>query len=250
MNSGAAMKWSRYFGLVAIGLCCWTSLPATAWPVFKPSLSSGQVKQLPPAPPSTPPPNRTRSGGSLGDEAVCTAGDQSVRALIPVENPVLTTAAHPTFLFYVPYGSEQVQYGEFSVLVGVNEMQRLYRTRFMLPAQPGIVSIQLPESPDYQLKEDTFYHWYFKLACAGHTTPNIQVDGWVQRVALTPDRQRQIDSASPEVWYDALAQVAEQRLTDPQNPALMTQWQNLLTTINATELIEMPIVGSVQLQSE
>lgn len=241
--------------MVAIGLCCWTSLPATAWPGFKPSLSqpnlsSAQVKQLPPAPPSTPPPNRTRSGGSLGDEAVCTAGDQSVRALIPVENPVLTTAAHPTFLFYVPYGSEQVQYGEFSVLVGVNEMQRLYRTRFTLPAQPGIVSIQLPESPDYSLKEDTFYHWYFKLACAGHTTPSIQVDGWVQRVALTPDRQRQIDSASPEVWYDALAKVAEQRLSDPQNPALMTQWQNLLTIIDAAELIEMPIVGSVQLQSE
>lgn len=246
--SGANTKWGRCVGLGTIGLLLWLT-PATAFPTTKPSLSGAQVKQFPPPPPSTPPPNRTRSGGSLGDEATCHAGDRSVRALIPIENPVLTTAEHPTFLVYVPYGSDQVEYGEFSVLVGLNEMQRLYQTRFTLPAQPGIVSIRLPDAPEYALQENEYYHWYFKLACAGSSTTNIQVDGWVQRVALTPDRQSQIESAAPVVWYDALAKVAEQRMADPQSPALLSQWQNLLTTIDAAELVEEPIAGPVQIQN-
>lgn len=211
--------------------------------------NAAQVKQLPPAPPTTPPPNRTRSGGSLGEETACTTGNETLMALIPVENPVLTAADYPTFLFYVPYGSDQVQYGEFSLLVGPNETTRLYQTRFTLPSTPGIVSLSLPDLPSYALKPDTAYHWYFKLYCNGNntTTANLQVDGWVQRVALTPDRQRQIEAASPEIWYDALATLAQQLAAAPQNSDLQTRWRNLLTYINATELTQTPFAGSVQI---
>lgn len=207
---------------------------------------STQSKQLPPAPPSTPPPNRTRSGGSLGGEATCVAGDQNLMALVPVQNPVITTREHPTFLFYVPYGAEQVQYGEFSLLVGPDEMTRLYQTRFTLPAEPGIVSVSLPNLPDYALKEDTFYHWYFKLYCNGSTTADVQVDGWVQRVAATPERQRQIEIASPEVWYDSLAEIAAGLQADPNNNLLRAQWRILLEHIDAGNLTQTPMVGAVQ----
>ncbi|MCU0527546.1 MAG: DUF928 domain-containing protein [Elainella sp. Prado103] len=195
-----------------------------------PTIAAPQLKQRRPAPPSTPPPNRTRSGGSLGNQAVCTAGDRSLRALVPVENPVLTTRSHPTFWFYLPYGAEQVSASEFSVLVGLNETSRLYRAQVSLPDQPGLISITLPDLPEYALEPEVFYHWYFRLTCPiAPTSPTanpamVQVDGWVQRVPLTPDRQRQLDSADPALWYDALDQVAQQRLTDPQNPTVETQW--------------------------
>lgn len=211
------------------------------------SLDQLQIKQLPPPPPSTPPPNRTRSGGSLSGDT-CTTAQQPLTALVPVENPVLTTAAHPTFLFHVPYSSEQVQYGEFSVLVGPQETTRLYQTRFTLPAGPGIVSLRLPDAPEYALKEGMFYHWYFKLFCNGNSanSANLQVDGWVQRVALTPDRQRQIALASPEVWYDSVAQVAARLSSTPEDSSLQSQWRNLLQSIDLTNLVQEPFVGAVQ----
>lgn len=226
--------------------------PTLAKPALKlhpAAVRASQLKQLPPRPPSTPPPNRTRSGGSLGDQAVCKAGDRSLQALVPVENPVLTTRSHPTFWFYLPYGAEQVAAGEFSVLVGLNETTRLYRAPITLPDQPGLISITLPDLPEYALQPDTFYHWYFRLTCANSTTApaanpaTVQVDGWVQRVPLTLDRQRQLDSADPALWYDVLDQLAQQRLSDPQNSALETQWRELLTAIDAADLAAEPIVG-------
>lgn len=209
------------------------------------------TKQLPPAPPSTPPPNRTRSGGSLGGEIACTTNPQPLVALVPIENPVLTTAAHPTFLFYVPYGSDQIQSGEFSLLVGPNETSRLYQTRFTLPAQAGIVSLSLPELPEYELKETVNYHWYFKLYCTANSTPptTLQVDGWIQRVALTPERQRQITMASPQIWYDSLAQVADQLLATPGDSILQSQWRQLLQSINAEAFIQEPLLGPVRLEN-
>jgi Domain of Unknown Function (DUF928) len=230
-------------GLIGIELISFNPVHADPSPL--PQIDP-QLKQLPPAPPSTPPPNRTRSGGSLSEQAMCGTGTQSLRALVPVENPVLTTETHPTFWFYVPYGSNQVQQGDFSVLVGLDEMRRLYRTRFTLPAQPGIVSIRLPDLPQYALEEKTFYHWYFKLTCQNNATE--QVDGWVQRVAVTPERQQQIQAASTAVWYDALTLTAEQLAVDPSSAAAQTQWQTLLNAIGAEDLAEQPIIGTVQIE--
>lgn len=240
--------------LLIVGSLSWLALlPATTaqagtFPLPSPEKQplQAQVKQAPPAPPTTPPPNRTRSGGSLGDEATCGALDKNLMALVPVENPVLTASEHPTFWFYVPYGAEQVEYGEFSILVGPAETTRLYQTRFTLPSTPGMVSISLPNSPAYALKPDTPYHWYFKLHCLDSPTTSLQVDGWVQRVALTPERQRQIADSSPEVWYDALTAVAQQFSANPQDAALQNRWRTLLTHINAADLIQEPIVGAVR----
>lgn len=231
--------------LISLGLN-WNSL-SIAYPAN--NNVNAQSKQLPPAPPSTPPPNRTRSGGSLGGETACVAGDQNLIALVPVQNPVVTTVDHPTFLFYVPYGANQVQYGEFSLLVGPDEMTRLYQTRFTLPDQPGVVSLSLPNSPDYALQENTSYHWYFKLYCNGSTTADVQVDGWVQRVAATPDRQRQIEVASPAVWYDSLATIAAGLLAEPNNNLLRAQWRILLEHIDSGSLTQAPLVGAVQLEN-
>lgn len=221
---------------------------ASATSAAKPS-GFAAAKQRPPSPPATPPPNRTRSGGSLGDEKACVAGSPDLVALVPVENPVLTTETHPTLLFYVPYGADQVQYGEFSVLIGPNEMTRHVQTRFTLPAQPGIVSISLPASAE-SLQENTSYHWYVQLYCQGSTTADIQVDGWVQRVALTPERQQQIQAATPEIWYDASAQVAAQLAVTQTDTALQsrlqTQWRQLLQHIGAEALASEPVVGAVQ----
>ncbi len=202
----------------------------------------------PPPPPRTPPDNQTEPGGGLDpSNPACKSTSKPLTALIPVKNPVLTTSKHPTFLFYVPYGSDDVRVGEFSLLVWPEEKTRLYKTRFTLPQTPGIVSITLPSAPEYTLKEGQYYHWYFKLYCQTNTSsqPSVDVNGWVQRVALTPERERQIKAAAPDVWYDALANLAESLRASPQDARLRNDWVNLLKSIGSEDLAQEPLVGPV-----
>ena len=205
-------------------------------------------ERRPPAPPNTPPPNGTRPGGGLSpDETPHSILNDGLRALIPVENPVLTTAAYPTFLFYVPEGSESVQYGEFSLLLWPNEEIRHYRTRFRLSESRGIDSVTIPEIPTYALAENQTYRWYFQLADDAEEiiSPDFTLHGSVQRVALTPERAQQIQAGSPEIWYDALSTTAEQLQASPQDSQLQAQWQRLLTFIDAEEIGGAPFAGAV-----
>lgn len=207
------------------------------------------VAQYPPEPPPNPPPNDTRPGGGLSsqDPLSCNSVNKSLRALIPVENPVLTTTGSPTFLFYIPFEAEQIQFGEFSLLTWPGEQQRLYQVRFTLPQTPGIVSITLPSQPEYTLQEGDYYRWYFQLYCQTGTgrQPDLTVNGMVQRVALTPERERQIRDATPDVWYDALSQVAVRLQALPQDEELRQEWRSLLQTIEAEDLAQEPLLGPV-----
>jgi hypothetical protein len=157
---------------IALGLSSFLGYPTLAQIQMSTLLS----QKNPPPPPKTPPPDNQRTpGGALGglpnsSNPSCKSTSKPLTALIPVKNPVLTTREHPTFLFYVPYASDEVRVGEFSLLVGPEEKTRLYKTRFTLPQTPGIVSITLPSAPEYALEEGQYYHWYFKLYCQTNTS--------------------------------------------------------------------------------
>jgi hypothetical protein len=199
-------------------------------------------------PRTLPPDNKPVPGGGLNpSNSSCKSTSKSLTALIPIKNPVLTTRQHPTFLFYVPYTSDEVRFGEFSLLVGLEEKTRLYKARFTLPQTPGIVSLTLPSKPEYALEEGEFYHWYFELYCQTNTSSQLDLDvnGWVQRVALTPERERQINAATPDIWYDASVNLAESLRTSPQNAKLRNDWLNLLKFIGSEDLAQEPFVGSV-----
>ena len=207
----------------------------------------------PPPPPNAPPPNGTRPGGGLEPEnPACSALNDDLQALIPIENPVLTTTAYPTILFYVPFGAEEVEYGEFSLLLWPNEEMRLYRTRFLLPESPGVVSVTIPEIPTNALAEGQIYRWYFQLYCAegNGTQPDLTLHGAIQRVASTPERTQQIQMGSPNIWYDALTHVANGLQTSPQDNQLQAQWQELLALIEADAAADAAFVGPVLMLDE
>jgi hypothetical protein len=207
------------------------------------------ISQHPPNPPRDPPPNGTQPGGGLNPsgQLSCTPANTSMRALVPVKNPVLTTTDQPTILFYVPFGSEQVQFGEFSLLPYPKEEQRIYSVRFTLPKTPGIVSVTLPSSSKSALKQGEYYRWYFQLYCrdGDRRKPDLTVHGLLQRTALTTERERQIRAATPEIWYDALARVATQLQVSPQDSKLRQQWRTLLRSIGADHLTQEKVLGPV-----
>jgi hypothetical protein len=218
------------------------------YPTLAQTQISTLLSQAAPPGPRTPPPNDRKPGGGLNpSNPSCKSTSKPLTALIPVKNPVLTAREDPTFLFYVPYASDEVRLGEFSLLVWPGEETRLYKTRFTLPQTPGIVSITLPSAPEYTLKEGQYYHWYFKLYCQTNTSsqPDLDVNGWVQRVTLTPERERKINAATPDVWYDASANLAQSLRASPQDARLRNDWVNLLKSIGSEDLAQEPLVGPV-----
>lgn len=239
------MTFQKLAILFSLFLGSWGLYPQIALAQSIPQVAT----QPPPDPPSTPlPPNRTTPGGGLNPaSASCSAANEDLQALIPVNNPVLTAAAHPTFLFFNPIEASQVKYGEFSLLLWPGEQERHYHVRFTLPESPGIISVTIPSLPDYALVKDQVYRWYFQLYCSDNTSlqPDLTIVGSVQRVALTPERTQQIQTSSPDIWYDSLARVAEQLQLSPQDPQLQNHWRTLLHSIQAEDLATTTFSGSV-----
>ncbi len=205
--------------------------------------------------PNTPPPppdNQPKPGGGLDPTNLnCQKTDKPLTALVPVKNPVFTTSQYPTFLFYIPYSTEDINSGEFS-LVTRDGKQRIYKASITLSKTPGIVSISLPNSSQYALEPDKYYRWYLKLNCEPYTrsTPDLVVNGFVMRVALTPERQNQIKTATPDIWYDSVANLAQLLIANPKDEKLKSQWVNLLKSAGYEDIAQEPLVGKVELSEK
>ena len=212
----------------------------------KPTLDAAR-RQLP-RPPRRPPPNRIPPGGGLDDEAQACASDGiPLTALVPINNPVYTASAHPSFLFYLPDSPEVVDYVEF-ILLNADEKERIYRTRFN-PSQPGFVSVSLPKDT-HSLEVGENYHWYLNLHC--QNIPDIpSVNGWVQRVerseadegpAMILEDSNRTHAGIPKVWYDAIAQTATTLSTaNPSRDQALENWQRWLSAIGLEQIAELPL---------
>jgi hypothetical protein len=227
----------------------------------------------PPPPPDRDAPGRRGGGAGRG----CGAGNQSVTALMPEYKQVLergaitkvwgtTTAERPTFWFDVPYESGAIAVMEFVLQDNASPTRELYRSAIVPPTAPGMISIQLPTSVP-PLEVGTLYQWFFKvrLQCGSDIAaakPQIQkenLNGWVQRVNLSPTLTNQLKQATPQqraalyaqngIWFDALTTLAEQRLANPQDARLMEDWHTLLRSIGLEPLITKPLVPCCQSKS-
>ncbi|ESA35284.1 hypothetical protein N836_12975 [Leptolyngbya sp. Heron Island J] len=204
-----------------------------------------------PNPPTTPIPdgNRTPGGSLSGDQAVCPPRAQQLTAITPISAQGKTLSGHPTFWFYVPYTAAEVQEGEFSILTQ-NEDERIYKTLFQLPAEPGFVSITLPMDEVSSLQEGQYYHWYLNLSCAStvEAQTDLNIDGWVQRVASTSEVDAQASDASSDIWYDLVDNLAAQlQAVSGNNVELEQSWVELLEAVELEALTQEPVIGPVKL---
>lgn len=211
-------------------------------------------------------PTGRRRGGTSRDG--CPALNKPLTALVPgKETPnevrggtpksisksflASTVAKYPTFWVYIPELPTTTHSGEF---VLQNEAEDdIYRTPLMLPGKPGIISISLPQSPQYSLETDKKYHWYFKVYCGNpqKISDYFFVDGWVQSVALTPDLESHLKTAKQgkyiayaanDIWYDALTNLADLRRTNSHSAMLKDDWANLLKAVGLQDIAQEPIV--------
>lgn len=247
-----------YLGLTLGYAVFLASQIAIATPVPTSGKSAQKVSFSPPPPPKNPPPGGRVLGGAK--RGSCPQVKTALTALVPFtqEPPsvtnvwALTTAAHPSFWFYVPY-SQNLPYPVEFVLED-QQSKQIYRKAIALPNQPGIINISLPaDTPS--LAVDQQYRWFFTVYCdKAKQSPPIYVEGVIKRVNLNAAIAQQLQKAAPlqqfaiyaqhGIWHEALTTLAQLRQKNPQDATLETQWQDLLASIHLDNVAQEPILSA------
>jgi len=242
-----------------------TFSPATAQvessnTVFEPISIPSLLPNLPPQGGNGTP--TTNNGTGTRGDCEYKEGDLVLTRMAGGKNFQLTVSEYPTFWVYVPYGSDKVSSGEFSIQQGEND---IYRATFKLPATPGIVSVTIPKT-ETPLEPDKTYRWYVEISCPASTqSPQVatrlapaSLTGFVRRVAQSPELEAELNQAKNplervaayakhDIWYDMLTELAQLRLEYPEDSILESIWLELLEDerIGLKEIKQEPITGSV-----
>ncbi len=185
-----------------------------------------------------------------GTRGPCEETDKPFTPLLPPPTSGFsgnTLTGHPTFWFYVPYQTDSISSGKFSL--EDQEGNSFYQTSFKLPQKPGFVSVSIP-TREKPLEKGKQYRWTFTLSCTSQDptdSPRVWHKGTVQRVDM-PTLETRLKTATLEerinlyiennIWYDAptdLAKIQERSRT----------WRNLLRAMDLEQLSQEAIAGSV-----
>ena len=242
------MFWLKIGFSIGVGLLLYGNI-SLANSAVKTKLTIAQAEENSqtnkrPAPPQRIPPNRVKPGGGLdANRQSCTQNGKSLTALIPVKNPVLTSQAYPSFLFYIPDPAGAISHAELAIFTA-DEKSRIYSTKIVLPKNttPGIIKITVPASLQYALQTNTYYHWYFRVYCENsfNELSSLNIDGWIERVA-TVNSKLQLESTSNDIWYDAIAEAADDVMITPESLTVRDRWLQMLQHINLEHLVNSPI---------
>ncbi|MBD0346195.1 MAG: DUF928 domain-containing protein [Coleofasciculus sp. Co-bin14] len=171
-------------------------------------------------------------------------------ALIPESTFGTTVESYPKFLSFIPQTSETT--ARF-VLTDEEKQVRVYEKMFTIPSSPGIVKLNLPTDKTLPpLEVGKYYRWNLSIICVFQDrSADIYVEGLVQRVEPSSTLTSQLEKASPhkrvdiykdnDLWYDALATLAEQRGLKPEDAAIQAEWENLLRSQGLSEISQTPL---------
>ncbi|MEH2257380.1 DUF928 domain-containing protein [Nostoc sp.] len=224
----------------------------------KTTLAQATTFTQPPIPDSPPPGGRVRGGAKRGGPSGCPPPKIDLTALVPFiqeANSVInvwaqTTVEHPSWFFYVPYTKDSPYTVEF--VLQDPDANEVYKKAIALSDKPGVIRVSLPSTAP-GLAVDKQYRWFFTINCdKQQNAPPTFVEGVIKRVNLSQATVKEIETAEPlkryaiyaqnGIWYEALTTLAELRQKNPQDPALKSEWQNLLSSIRLNDVAEEPIL--------
>jgi hypothetical protein len=182
----------------------------------------------------------------------CSSVDPNV--LAPAyDRPISTTAAYPTFLFFVPTTSaSQAQF----VLIG-SDRKAIYRQTFVLAGQSGILRVALPTDGSIgELALGQTYKWEFNIICDPDDRGKDDfVVGALQRVPLPNDPQERLPISLRDhllfysvkgLNYDELMVLDALRREDPTDGEIQTYWESLLERYKLGDLKRLPAIALKQ----
>ena len=219
------------------------------------TILSSTLFNAPPPPPGQGAPSGRRDGGaSRGD---CPEhGD--LTALVPITEGRVwgqTTAAQPTLWFYLPAAITP----ETPIELIVQDAQdaTLYETRMTATAQPGLISLSLPETVALPTGDPHF--WTAILYCdPDRPLSSVFVSGTIERVVadgvepLTAGGVRSLSQArsyaEAGIWHDALTVIAELQREEGSDSESREALAALLTQVGLEQAAITPVQPCCELE--
>jgi hypothetical protein len=172
----------------------------------------------------------------------------ALMALVPQEFSGTTLSDRPSILVYLPESNAEEAVFSLKDEVG----QLIYQTVLPISGEAGVVRVQLPESVA-PLAVGKNYQWLTALKVDGRLSPSTPyVDGWIQRIATTPEMAQALNKsdaitraealANAGIWYDSAATLAVLREQQPDHEASLKNWQALLTSVGLQSIQNAPML--------
>lgn len=210
--------------------------------------------RLPSAPDTGSPQEDFAAGGTRGNQpknALCGVNNQQIAYLLGNKNREFTSSAYPTFWFYIPNVMNQVAQMKL-VVTELETGKKIYDRVIKDTEKSTVIGIKAPHEQRYALSPAINYSWSLQVDCAGRKgNSEIALAGWLSRSALDNQLKPQLAAASEaekytvylkhNLLYDALTEVMQNRLAEPNNIQIETAWNQLLTKLGWQDLIEESI---------
>lgn len=193
-------------------------------------------------PPGRGEPESTQATGSRGGNLEVPL---TLTLLIPTDHTGRTTSGHPTF--YWDLSSEAKVPVEFT-LVKPGQTEPIFVQR-IATSKAGIIQVEMPKNlPDLAVGQK--YRWSVSLVRNDkRRSDDVFVQGWVERVATTPDLDKQLATATSTrqraqvyakagLFYDALASISQAYNQAPNDKSIAEERLSLLEQVGQTAVVK------------
>ena len=215
------------------------------------SNSNSNNNRLPPAPDTGSPEEDFSAGGTRDNrlrDTVCGVKERQIVYLLGNRNREFTLSAYPTFWFHIPNTMNKIAQMKF-VVTELETGKKIYERAIQETKRSGITGIALPKEEKYALSPRVNYTWSLEVDCARTDRESeIILEGWLTRLSSDSKLKNQLASASEtekhavylkhNFLYDALTELAQRHINQPNNTQIETAWNQLLTTLGWQDLIE------------
>ncbi|WP_019503620.1 DUF928 domain-containing protein [Pleurocapsa sp. PCC 7319] len=239
---GYLKAWQLIFILLVITFC---AAPQSAQGKEKKNTSN----RLPPAPKTGSPEGDFSAGGTRGNKPwnfVCGDKTQNISYLLGDRNREFTAAAYPSFWFHIPNNIDRTTEIKF-VVSELKTGKKVYERVIQGTNKSGILGITLPQEKQYALSSEANYSWSLSVDCAGpYRGSETILAGWITRLSSDSKLEKQLAAASKpersEVYlennflYDALTELAQGRMAQPNNTQIERAWNQLLIKLGWQDL--------------
>ncbi|MBE9185364.1 DUF928 domain-containing protein [Microcoleus sp. LEGE 07076] len=182
----------------------------------------------------------------------------NLTALAPQNKISRTVSDYPTFFFYLP--PTRAKLAEF--MLQDPSGKEIYKQTLAISNVSGTIGVSIPANKNVPpLEAGKTYRWSFTVICDSQDRSGDMLEtGTVLRVELSADIRSQLEKADPRqksfiyakngIWQDALSILAAALQAQPNNPALKTDWESLLDSVNLGKIAQKPIVQTEESQPE
>jgi hypothetical protein len=190
----------------------------------------------------------------LNPSAVAATGPAALIGLMPQSYYGTTISEHPTIMVYLP--ASNAEEAVFSIKDEAGNMH--YQTTIPVSGKSGVMALKLPaDAPALAVNKN--YQWFLAVKVDGQLSPSTPyVDGWIERIQPSAelvtamqhqDALKQAETLGKNgVWYDCVSTLARLHAAQPNNPIVIKQWEELLSSVNLNEIVTAPLVASVDLK--